>query len=33
MTLFFVHGRGAPPAEAEAVLMAAIDSFKAQRAQ
>jgi hypothetical protein len=30
MTLFFVHGRGAPPAEAEAVLMAAIDSFKAQ---
>jgi hypothetical protein len=30
MTIFFVHGRGAPPAEAEAILLAAIDGFKAE---
>jgi hypothetical protein len=30
LTLFFVHGRGAAPADAEALLIAAIDSFKAQ---
>ena len=32
MTLFFVHGRGTVPADAEALLLQAIDSFQAQRA-
>jgi len=32
MTLFFAHGRGQAPPDAEAVLLAAIDSFQAQRA-
>jgi hypothetical protein len=32
MTLFFVYGAGRPPANAEAFLLAAIDSFRAQRA-
>jgi len=32
MTLFFAHGRGEPPSDAEALLLAAIDSFQAQSA-
>ena len=32
MTLFFAHGGGQAPADAEAVLLAALDSFHAQRA-
>jgi len=32
MTLFFAHGRDQAPPDAEAVLLAAIDSFHAQRA-
>ena len=32
MTLFVAHGRGQPPADSEAILLAAIDSFNAQRA-
>jgi hypothetical protein len=31
MTLFFVHGRGQPPPLGEAVLLAAVDSFRAQQ--
>jgi hypothetical protein len=31
MTLFFVHGRGQAPPEGEAVLLAAIDSFRSQQ--
>ena len=32
MTLFFAHGRGRAPEDAEALLLAAIDAFDAQRA-
>jgi hypothetical protein len=31
MTLFFVHGRGEAPPASEAILMAAVDSFRSQR--
>jgi hypothetical protein len=31
MTLFFVHGRGQATPEAEALLLAAIDSFHSQQ--
>jgi hypothetical protein len=31
MTLFFVHGRGAAPPTGEAILLAAVESFRSQR--